>query len=64
MNEELSIKVQLIDYYDFNGDQIEADLISFLSARSFYKLPFTFPKTTGVLRPTKGGKIYYPYKSY
>ena len=60
MNEELNIKVELIDYYDFNGDQIEADLISFLTARSFYNIPFTFPNTTGVLRPTKGGKIFYP----
>ena len=62
INEELDIKVKLIDCFNFNGDQIEADLISFLTARSFYKFPITFPNTTGVLRPTKGGKKYYPIK--
>ena len=62
INEELNIKVKLIDFFEFDGDQIEADLISFLTARSYYDFPFTFPSTTGVLQPTKGGKIYYPIK--
>ena len=39
-------------------DYLEAELIAYLSARSIYKLPFTFPLTTGVLKPLSGGKLY------
>ena len=60
MNEELNIKVKLIDYYDFNGDQIEGRLNFLFNSKKFYNIPFTFPNTTGVLHPTKGGKIFYP----
>ena len=39
-------------------DFIEAELIAYLSARALYKLPFTFPSTTGVLKPSSGGNHY------
>ena len=39
-------------------DYIEAELISYLSARSIYNLPFTFPNTTGVSKPTSGGRVF------
>ena len=39
-------------------DYIESELVAYLSARSIYKLPFTFPSTTGVSKPTTGGKLY------
>ena len=42
--------------HDF--DFIEAELIAFLSARSIYKLPYTFPSTTGVSKPLSGGQLY------
>ena len=41
-----------------NFDYIEAELIAYLSARSIYKLPFTFPSTTGLSKPLSGGKLY------
>ncbi len=41
-----------------NFDYIESELIAYLSARSIYKLPFTFPSTTGVSKPSSGGKLY------
>ena len=41
-----------------NFDYIEAELIAYLSARSIYKLPFTFPSTTGVSKPLSGGELY------
>ena len=41
-----------------NFDYIEAELIAYLSARSIYRLPFTFPSTTGVLKPLSGGKLF------
>ena len=37
------------------GDFIEAELIAFLAARSFFNLPITFPNTTGVKKPLYGG---------
>ena len=40
------------------GDFIEAELIAFLAARSVFKLPITFPNTTGVKSPLCGGKQY------
>ena len=39
-------------------DYIESELIAYLSARSFYNLPFTFPSTTGVSKPLSGGKMF------
>ena len=39
-------------------DYIESELIPYLSARSIYNLPITFPSTTRVLRPLSGGKLY------
>ena len=43
---------------NINFNFIEAELIAFLSARSIYNLPFTFPTTTGVSIPSSGGKLY------
>ena len=39
-------------------DYIESELIAFLSARSMYNLPFTFPSTTGVSKALSGGKVF------
>lgn len=39
------------------GDFIEAEMIAFLAARKINNLPVTFPTTTGVKKPTIGGKI-------
>ena len=40
------------------GDFIESELICLLTARFLNDMPTTFPSTTGVLRPTVGGKLY------
>ena len=42
---------------DIDIDFIESELIAFIATRSFYKLPITFPTTTGVSKPITGGKI-------
>lgn len=39
-------------------DFVEAELIAYLSARSVYKLPYTFPSTTGTSKPLSGGNLY------
>ena len=42
------------------GDMIEAELIAFLTARHVKKLNLTFPQTTGVKEPVRGGIIAFP----
>lgn len=44
---------------DIDIDFIESELIAFIATRSFYKLPITFPTTTGVSKPITGGKIIF-----
>ena len=43
---------------DLQFDYVESELIAYLSARSIYKLPMTFPSTTGVKKPLSGGILY------
>ena len=58
LNNKLSAKIIDEEKINFNFDYIESELIAFLSARSIYKLPITFPSTTGISMPLSGGKIY------
>ena len=46
------------NHLDYNFDYIESELIAYLSARSVYNLPITFPSTTGVSKPSSGGDLY------
>ncbi len=39
---------------------MEAELFAYLAARSFYKLPISFPLVTGCKQPTLGGSMYLP----
>ena len=59
----LKIDAKIIIANDLNmpGDLIEAELISFLAARSHYNLPITFPSTTGVKEPMRGGILASPF---
>ena len=58
LKDKLKIKVFNEKQMGINFDYIEAELIAYLSARSTYKLPFTFPSTTGVSKQSSGGKLY------
>ena len=58
LRDRLKIKILSEKELGINFDYIEAELIAFLSARSIYNLPITFPTTTGVSKPSSGGKIY------
>ena len=57
LKDKLKLKVYNEKQLGIDFDYIEAELIAYLSARSIYKLPFTFPSTTGVLKPLSGGKL-------
>ena len=54
------LKLKFLDeqQLDIEFDYIESELIAYLSARSIYNLPITFPSTTGVVHPSSGGKLY------
>ncbi len=43
-----------------NGDSIEAEAWAYLAVRSLKGLPITFPGTTGVRQPTRGGVLAKP----
>ena len=52
-----NFSVQSIDDYGINGDFIESQAFAFLAIRTILKLPISFPKTTGCLKPCLGGEI-------
>jgi len=52
-----NISLDLIDKYDFDGDYIESQAFGYLAIRSFLNLPISYPKTTGCVEPTVGGKL-------
>ena len=58
LRDRLKIKIFNEKQLGINFDYIESELIAYLSARSIYKLPFTFPSTTGVSKPSSGGELY------
>lgn len=66
LENEFKLTVMNIDECKLNGhkldgDFIEAEAMAFIAARSLYKLPYTFPSTTGVKKPLSGGIIYNPH---
>ena len=44
-----------IDDYEIDGDFIESQAFAYLAIKSFLKKPISFPKTTGVSKPSMGG---------
>ncbi|MDC3141161.1 anhydro-N-acetylmuramic acid kinase [Alphaproteobacteria bacterium] len=51
-------KIYMAEDFGLDSEMIEAELIAFLAARSYYGLPITYPNTTGVPKPISTGKIY------
>jgi len=58
LKNKLKIKIFNEKQLGVNFDYVEAELIAYLSARSIYNLPYTFPSTTGVSKPSSGGCLY------
>ena len=54
----LNIKVSKIDSYGLDGDMIESQMFGYIAVRSIKKLPLSLPTTTGVLKPTSGGRLF------
>ncbi len=56
-----SIKLQLIDDFNYNGDFIESQAFGYLAIRSYLGLPITYPSTTRCIKPLTGGVIVKNY---
>ena len=52
-----NLNLKLIDDYKINGDFVESQAFAFLAVRSFYRLPISFPSTTGCKSPCIGGEL-------
>jgi anhydro-N-acetylmuramic acid kinase len=48
------------DDIGWSAQGMEAELFAYLAVRSVRGLPLTFPGTTGVSEPTKGGRVFFP----
>ncbi len=51
------VKFKTTDDYGVDGDFVESQAFAFLAIRSFFKLPISFPKTTGCKSPSTGGVL-------
>jgi anhydro-N-acetylmuramic acid kinase len=60
LRSRLRAPVEPVESVGWNGDVLEAQCFGFLAARSAKGLPISFPGTTGVPRPTNGGKMVRP----
>ena len=56
-----NIILEPIEKYGFNGDYIESQAFGYLAIRSFLNLPISYPKTTGCVTPTLGGRLIKNY---
>ena len=50
-------KFETTDDYGVDGDFVESQAFAFLAIRSFFKLPLSFPNTTGCKLPSTGGVL-------
>ena len=60
LRSRLRVPVEPVASVGWNGDVLEAQCFGFLAVRSAKGLPISFPGTTGVPRPTNGGKMVTP----
>jgi len=55
--EALGQPVAAVESVGWDGDVLEAQAFAFLAVRSVAGLPLSLPSTTGVARPTCGGRL-------
>jgi len=54
----LEVEVAPVEDVGWDGDALEAQAFAFLAVRSVRGLPLSLPGTTGVARPTTGGRLH------
>ena len=64
LERHLKCKINLLKSKSFQPDFIESQLIAFLAAKSINNFPYTFPSTTGVMKPLSGGELVLPTKNH
>lgn len=60
LRDALAAPVAAVESVAWDGDALEAQAFAFLAVRSLRGLPLSLPRTTGVSRPTLGGKLHLP----
>ena len=60
LSEHLEAEVKTAEAVGWNSDAIEAQAFAYLAVRSKWKLPISFPATTGILKPMTGGVLALP----
>ncbi|MDC6451706.1 anhydro-N-acetylmuramic acid kinase [Alphaproteobacteria bacterium] len=58
LKDKLKLKFLSEEQLGIDFDYVESELIAYLSARSIYNLPITFPSTTGISKSSSGGTLY------
>ncbi|MDQ2104249.1 anhydro-N-acetylmuramic acid kinase [Azospirillum isscasi] len=56
--DRLGVPVDPVEAVGWNGDALEAEAFAYLAVRSRKGLPLSVPATTGVPRPTTGGRFH------
>jgi anhydro-N-acetylmuramic acid kinase len=58
LGRRLGGSVRPVEAVGWNGDALEAEAFGYLAVRSILGLPLSLPSTTGVTRPTSGGRLF------
>jgi anhydro-N-acetylmuramic acid kinase len=58
----LGVPVRPVEAAGWDGDALEAQAFAYLAVRSLKGLPLSLPSTTGVPRPTLGGRLFNPLR--
>ena len=58
LQKSLSAPVDPVEVVGWSGDSLEAQLMGFLAVRTLRNLPLSYPMTTGVPFPMKGGVLF------
>ena len=58
LSRQLQVAVRPVEAVGWDGDALEAQAFAYLAARSLEGLPLSLPSTTGVPRPTRGGRLF------
>ncbi len=58
LRRRLDVVVRPVEAVGWHGDALEAQAFAYLAVRSVLGLPLSLPSTTGVPRPTCGGRLF------
>jgi anhydro-N-acetylmuramic acid kinase len=58
LRRRLGLAVRPVEAAGWDGDALEAQAFAYLAVRSLKKLPLSLPSTTGVPKPTCGGRLF------